>query len=131
MTTNTLPTIVVKLSTGESVELELVDFERTKKVLARDSNALYQMLEVDNPADYRHTKCLDDNEESIPEEWRQYVLVFPGTRRRSSTVSHEGDRETRVAVLKWLPAIEKWFQTGYWTGVHEIINHGRLVRCKS
>lgn len=67
----------------------------------------------------RQAEYLLDHQNEIPEEWRQYYLVFPGTIWRA----HYGLR--RVPCLGWLG--ERWFLGFHWLG-RRFGSNDRLLR---
>lgn len=70
----------------------------------------------------RHAQHILNNRDQIPEEWRQYILVFPGTAWRDSIMYH------RIPCLAWQG---KWWDMHFLYSSAQYDNRHRLLRPKS
>ncbi|MBP6855518.1 MAG: hypothetical protein KBC26_00880 [Candidatus Pacebacteria bacterium] len=64
---------------GKNVELELVEFCSAGEPYTSGEEMLRRSLAKTMPTGNRTFEHLAAHQEIIPEEWREFVLVFPGT----------------------------------------------------
>ncbi|OGZ17085.1 MAG: hypothetical protein A3G11_01945 [Candidatus Lloydbacteria bacterium RIFCSPLOWO2_12_FULL_51_9] len=63
-------------------ELELVKFLKDGEEFASGEVMRTRAVDLGHCAGERHALCLLAQEDTVPHEWREVCLVFPGTRRR-------------------------------------------------
>lgn len=99
----------VKEPTG-GLTLELVEFLKEGETFINGEELVKRTKKKDVLLGQRHAEALLRNQDVIPEEWRNYYLVFPGSVLRSSL----GDR--RVPYLFWNDG--RWCLYFYWLELH-------------
>lgn len=106
---------------GEFI-LELLDFFQKKESHVSGNELVKRAKEKDALFGQRHAEALLRNKDKIPEKWRKYVLVFPGTVWRDS----RGD--LRVPCLRWHDRCWDlcfgWLAPGFYS-------HCRIVRSRN
>ena len=108
--------------TASEVNLKLVSFVQEGENSVSGEEMIKRAKENDALLSLRHAKVLLRSQDKIPEEWRKYVLVFPGTVRRFLFPLPLGPRD--VSCLRWLGA--RWCLRFDWFG--GVFNsHYRLV----
>lgn len=109
----------ILVSDGKSVKdrfnAELVEFLEEKKSI--DGYAmLSRATEIGDCLDQHHAEAILRNSEMIPEDWRRYILVFPGT----VWCDHNGYH--LVSYLSWNTF--GWYLNFYWLD----LNFNRIHR---
>ena len=102
-------------------ELELVEFLKGDEWFVGGYMILEKTLKFGNRAGQQHAERLLSQQDSIPKEWREYHLVFPGTKWSN----FNGD--TCVPCLSWNRV--EWFLDWIWLGSKWGFS-GCFVRCK-
>lgn len=94
---------------GEPI-LELAEFLKKGETSVIGDVMFDRAVELDNRASQQHAERLLAQQDSIPEEWRKFYLVFPGTKWR-----HSGGGPL-VPYLRWSGV--KWYLGWRWLGYH-------------
>ncbi len=106
--------------TGDE-ELELAEFLREGENSVLGEVMFERAVKLGNRAGQRHAERLLSQANLIPKEWRDFYLVFPGTKWRDS------DGFLVVPFLLWDG--DKWSLYWLWLG-HDWDDYVRLVRRK-
>ena len=105
----------------DNPELELIKFLEPSESYIKGDVMFDRAKRLGNRAGQQHLERLLAQHDSIPEEWRPYYLVAPGTKCRLSV----GD--LIVPCLYWRGG--KWGLIWDWLG-RQWRSNDRLVRCK-
>ena len=112
-------------------ELKLCEFMESGESFIKGDVLFERAEKIGNCAGQQHAEQLLAQEDSIPEEWQKYHLVFPGTKWRRSSY------DLYVSCLTWKG--NKWHLDWEWIGnqwyfplVCNVFwfSHARFVRCR-
>ena len=127
--TTILPTFTITAGNGETFTFALAEFLREGEVYLTNEELVARAKELGGMTDVISARALFEHQAEIPEEWRNYILVFPGTTRR--------DRGDLVAVpcLIWRAGEDfflgqwgQWWEGPHWPELHAWAGNDRIVR---
>ena len=102
-------------------ELELAEFLKPGESRIKGDVMFERAVALGNRAGQQHAERLLSQQDSIPKEWRDFYLVFPGTKWQRS------DGDLVVPYLYWHD--DRWRLDWYWLD-DDFNDDDRLVRCK-
>lgn len=102
-------------------KLELAEFLKADESYVIGTEMVKRAKALGNLAGQSHAERMLEQQDAIPVEWREYVLVFAGTIRRDS------DGNLYVAYLGWLDGFQGWYLDFVWLD-YDFSGSSRLVR---
>jgi len=113
--------LIENIDTQGVPELEPAEFLHEGETHIKGDVMFGRAVELGNRAGQQHAERLLSRQEIIPEEWRKFYLVFPGTKWCNSLGF------LLVPYLRWYGA--RWYLDWDWLG-RAWDSRARLVRCK-
>lgn len=109
----------VPFNPGKELTLSLSELLQGEETSIKATEMLKRANKMGNLAGLAHARYLFSRKEMIPEEWKKYFLIFPGTELSDS------DGNLHVPCLRWDG--DEWYLFFRWLG-NDFHSDYRLVR---